>query len=93
MNIIKRDLSNNTYNNNYHNNNFNSPIFQINYIGEILHEVSTLDQTGNLNRSCSHHLRHFDLSLKVITKESSQKVEEISFEDSPLKLVSISSTF
>ena len=64
-------------------------MFQINYVGEILHEVSTLDQTESLNRSCNHHFKHLDLSLLKISNENSNKerIEEIQFEESQLKLV------
>ena len=53
--------------------------------------MSSVDQTGNLNRSCSNHFDHLHLSLQQQQQQqdlsNENEIEEIQLEDSPLKLV------
>jgi hypothetical protein len=58
-----------------------------------MHEMSSIDLTGKLNRSCSHHFNHLHLALQQQQHQDKQQVsnlsqiKEIQLEESPLKLV------
>ena len=52
--------------------------------------MSSIDLTGKLNRSCSHHFNHLSLALQQQDKDQGSnlnQIEEIQLEESPLKLV------
>ena len=63
-------------------------LFQINYIGEIVHELTGNDLGQDFNRTCLHHQKSLQLTLKRQPKPTAgNDPEQIQLEESPLKLV------